>query len=176
MDPGVGDWTAMIVVRNDNVTDDRIPALDTKDDFTIANGWQVIGSTNDRGQVRVADGAAFDSDLTPNNTLVDDTIHAVTLRLDRTAEEVEVFVDGTGTGSPGDTTGQGSIDSAAAHLDVFRVGATFYDGDVFAIAIWDSALSDADIVTAESELQTLIPSVRKVIRSPRYGITRMATR
>jgi hypothetical protein len=91
-------------------------------------------------------------------------------------DDIEMFIDGVGSGTPTADTSTQSL--ASAHT--FRIGANptplrFYDGEIHAVVLWREALSDADVVLAGDELfEDAV--VRRVIRSPRYGITRVARR
>jgi len=72
-----------------------------------------------------------------------------------TGDTLEAFSDGVGTGSPvADTTTVDPSNASALWIGRSDYSGTYLAGDLYAVAIWRSALSDADIVTAGAELQS----------------------
>lgn len=155
LDPLLGSWTVLIVVRNSNYATNRFPPVDTRDSFSAggSGGFTLYGTTNGAPRGEFADGSTEANDVAGNPT--NNQIHEMATRLDRSVEEVETFLDGTGSGSPASSAGVGSIGSSGT-FDVGRVATTYYGGDVFGLAVWDSPLSDADVATAGDELRVPI--------------------
>lgn len=84
-------------------------------------------------------------------------------RWDETAGELEAFADGTGSGSPY----SGAMGSISNTRDLFigcaEGSSSFSAIQVVAVALWRSALSDADVATAGDELLALT-ELQTVIR------------
>ncbi len=147
--PGSGDFTVVMVVRTSSAGD--IPPIDNRNSFTAGvAGWQLRDSSA-RADARADDDTAEFTD-TFVGTMSNSTIYDIAFRVDTTANELEVFQNGVGTGTPVDTSTMGTVTGTDA-IDIGRVGASYDDGDVIAIAIWSRALSDADLATAGDELR-----------------------
>lgn len=80
---------------------------------------------------------------------------ALAVRHDAAADETESFVDGAGTGTPN------VFDLAdCTSTEILRIGGrsdatTFaFRGDIYAVALWREALTDAEIVEAQAELES----------------------
>ena len=75
-------------------------------------------------------------------------------RYDDTAAEIETFIDGTGSGSPTSKAAGDQSNAAVLTIGAQNGGGATWAGDIYAIVLWRSALSDADIATAGTELLT----------------------
>ena len=150
------DFTLMIVLSVADLT----PASEAcfvahKSGAITANpaGYAIGNGSGGAVSVRQGTGAALLNDAVSG--MSESTITVLTARRDTVAAEFEGFIDGTGTGTP-DTDTNADITSAQP----FRIGANsqttpaeYSAIDIYAVALWRSALSDADIATAGDELQ-----------------------
>ena len=137
-------------------TYDPTPAADQvliakKADLATGVGYALYIDTTGTVNALIADGTNSSEDtiagLAAGETFV------VALRRDVGADELEVFLDGVGSGSP---TTDATTATLANALDLFigsiSGGGSYLDGSKFGAAVFAEALSDADIASAGSEL------------------------
>lgn len=118
-------------------------------------GYHLLSTSGGASRVSIADGTVQFNDAT--GLMTDGQAAVLAGVRDTTADNVEAFLDGTPSGSP--TTDGTTV--TLANTEVMRIGARsgtaddFFDGEIFAIALWREVLSDADEVTAEVELASI---------------------
>jgi len=107
-------------------------------------GWALIyGGTYT--SLIVDDGPNRVYDLTANLTI--NTIQTVAGVRNIVDDDVESFLDGVGTGSPTTDTTTATLSNANSLL-LGRFSGFWWNGDIFAVAVWREALSDADVAAA----------------------------
>lgn len=141
--------TVMVLVRS--LLGGDVVFVGKKDDLTTSAGWSLYRSTS-TARFLIGDGSADDFDqISPIAARIQATVAGVRNISD---DDIEAFLDGTGSGSP--TADSTSLTLANA-LPV-RIGATsdtaasFFNGEIMAHVLWRSALTDAQIVEAGNEL------------------------
>ncbi len=146
------DFTAMVALRSYTVTggQDTILAKRTTTSGSAGTvGW-LLRLNNAAVGIILDDGVTAPSDA---NTLIINQYAVVVGRRDDTTPEVEAFLDGVGSGSPG-TGNAGDLTNA----EVIRIGAksgaagNYFNGEIYAVALWRALLTDAEIVLAGQEL------------------------
>jgi hypothetical protein len=135
-------------------TDDVSPVADQilaakKDNLTTSAGYALyLEAADDSAKFLIGDSAADDEDATPN--LVASTLFTVAGVRDTTADDIEAFLDGTGSGSPVTDSTTLTIANALP----LRIGATsnvassFFEGVIAAVVLWREALTDTEIAAA----------------------------
>jgi hypothetical protein len=135
-------------------TDDVSPVADQilvakKDNLTTSAGYALyLEAADDSAKFLIGDSAADDEDATPN--LVASTLFTVAGVRDTTADDIEAFLDGTGSGSPVTDSTTLTIANALP----LRIGATsnvagsFFEGVIAAVVLWREALTDDEIASA----------------------------
>lgn len=124
-----------------------------KDDLTSLAGYQIFAQSDETLIAKIADGTenAFDT----SSAVTQGQAFVAVLRLDdAVAEELEVYLDGTGTGSPVDTSAENSLENDRPLRIGAHGGATpasFLDGEVFAMALWRRALTEDEISGLSNE-------------------------
>ena len=122
-----------------------------------AAGWVLFNNTIGSAQGMIKDGSFNPSD---GKGLTNGQAFAATMRRDTVADEIEVLVDGVGSGSPGTDTTTGSLANAGiVSIGAASDGSQMIHGEFHGAAIFRSALSDADIASVGSELLTSVSTV-----------------
>ena len=122
-----------------------------KDNLTTSLGYALTRATA-TAQGIIADGTLDDDDTVA--TVAIHTTHTAAFVRDTTGDDIEAFLDGTGSGSA--TTD--STTTTLANAFPLRIGATsntaasFLEGVVVAVAVWSSALTDTQIADANTLL------------------------
>ena len=151
------DFSVAAAYRKRNDVDARGGLVTNKTSVSASNtaGYSIFcNHTDERGYFLISDGSAADLDADTSVLPAGDV--STIGRIDYTAQELEVFQSGTGSGTP-DT----AISTAGPDVsnDV-RMGANahpttpseFHEGSFIGAAIFATALSDADIATLHTEL------------------------
>lgn len=129
-----------------------------------AAGWVVYPSF---GSVvfEIADGSTESNDLQATEP-TNGTVSAVGGVRDVSGDTVEVFVNSSPTGTPTTDATTGSLaNTESVGIGAINVDSTpgsFFVGDIFAVAIWGSALSDADFAAAGTLLSGGTPSSKSI--------------
>lgn len=113
-----------------------------------------LASTGQRRGVTIDSTPSVVQDTGANAT--DDVRTTMTLRLDRTLNEVELFTDGVGSGSPADASSLGSLEeglSRKLYYGCIQGSAEFFQGTIEAVAGFRSALTDEQRLAWESYLR-----------------------
>lgn len=164
------DFTMVAVVTSDGLAGGDCCLA--KGDFS-SGGFYTLYVNASGVNARDDDGTNFAQDI--KSGAVAGVRHAMAMRRDATANELEAFLDGTGSGTP-TTDNTGDLTSTAAlELGRWILGGTpdnYLQGALYAVGIWRAALTDAEIGQAGSDLVAPPPSSARVVRSPRYGVTR----
>ena len=149
------DFTGMVVGRSYDVS----PSADSillakKDNLTTSAGYAIyLEAGDDTVKFLIGDATADDEDASPDLT-AGQLFTVAGVRDAAGDNDIQAFFDGTGSGSA-------VTDSTAdtlANAFPLRIGATsntaasFFDGEIVAVALWSSALSDADVATARLEI------------------------
>lgn len=118
-------------------------------------GYHLLSNAIGASRLSIADGAVQANIAGP---LMTDGQAAILAGVRNTGnDDIEAFTDGTGSGSPASDVTTVTL----ANAEVMRIGARsgiaddFFDGEIFAVAIWREALSDADVVTTEIEVASI---------------------
>jgi hypothetical protein len=127
-----GTWSAALTWQGATDATWRYPM------YKASGGAWYLGWRNNGTRMTVSDGVDAVNEYGPTPT--GDTYFVVGGVLDRTAEEVESFLDGVGSGAPEDTTAVGSMENAAALLAMSGMGGLYHW-----FAIFRSALTDAEM-------------------------------
>jgi len=149
---GGDDFTVMAAGRFYDNTPAGNGQLINKRRSGSSEGYQLLNHTSVPIRFLIGDGPTTSIDDSPNPT--NGQAFVVAGRRDTTADEVEAFLDGIGSGSPATDTTTASL----ANADPLLIGARTFDldealdGEIYAVALWREALSDADVVIAENEL------------------------
>ena len=153
-------FTILVRLRVDagQATSDRILAKKS----AFAQGYSLSwGNTSTRLDASIGDGSEI-NDRSAESAITDNVIHVVGMVRDQGAgDDLTAFVDGAGSGSPTADSTTGTL-ATATDLFIGKKGydnTNYFDGDIFAIAIWREALSDADVVTATNELNQISAAV-----------------
>lgn len=105
-------------------------------------GYVIVGGS--LPGIEVADGSAETNDFGASGLTAKTEINIV-LRYDATTPELELYLDGVGTGSPG-TGAVGDLSNALNLYLMSRNGSdNFVYGEIFEIAGWNRALTEAEI-------------------------------
>ena len=150
-------FTVIAVVKPTTVAAGSDVIVAKKDNLTTSAGWALVRNAA-TVQTILADGTADDDDTA--GTLVANTVAVVAGVRNVTDDDIEAFVDGTGSGSP--TTD--STTATLANALPLRIGATsntaanFFEGDINAVALFRSALTDTQI----AEIGTYLASTPDV--------------
>ena len=148
-----GTW--MVMFRTNTVAAGSDVLLAKKDNLTTAAGYALVRNAAN-GQGIIADGTLDDDDTVA--TIAVHTLHTLAMVRNTTDDDIEVFLDGVGSGS--ETTD--STTASLANALVQRLGATsgataanFFEGVIGADAGWRSALTDAEVLEAHLLLTAL---------------------
>lgn len=123
-----------------------------------STGYYLIILGNDTLEFSVSDGALFDNDGSSAITLDAKTV-GCGVRDQSVSDTVEAFVDGSSAAATTDNTA-----GTLANGEVSRIGrlsgagTNYMNGKIYAVAIWASALSDADVAAAGNILTLAEPS------------------
>ncbi|MDK1103793.1 MAG: hypothetical protein QGD93_09295 [Actinomycetota bacterium] len=145
-------FTIMAVIRSSTIGAGNAVLVGKKDDLTTSAGWSLYRATA-AATVLIGDGSADDTDAA--SSLVARTAATVAGVRNISDDDIEAFLDGTGSGSP---TADSTMATLANALPL-RIGATsgtatsFFDGEIMAVALWRSALTDSEIVEAGDALK-----------------------
>ena len=108
------------------------------------------------------DGLLYTTSQTAAAVTTADTWHVVALRYDDGDSEVDIWVDGVSEATNESGTGATSAGGTARDFAVGRLGeftgANNNDSDIGVIYVWESGLSDADIVTNSNRLAEEYPA------------------
>ena len=143
--------TVMAVFETNTVASGSDVIVAKKDNLTTSLGYALVRATA-TAQGIIADGTLDDDDTVA--TVAVHTLHTAAFVRNTTDDDIEAFLDGTGSGSA--TTD--STTTTLANAFPLRIGATsdtaasFFEGDIAAVAIWRSALTDAEILEAHGAL------------------------
>lgn len=156
LDFGLSDsFTVLIDAETSDVTPaSYMPLAGKQLTLGAANtGYLLYLQTDGNVYAYIADGstATFDNVGGPAN----DTRFAAALRRSVSADQVEAFFDGSGSGSPA-TDGSTATLANSQPFTIGTKGARtthFFTGKIYNVAVWPSALSGADLAAAASELQ-----------------------
>lgn len=160
------------------VADNNLLDFDTADDFTVvaavrpslltggalgaflskeagAAGWILYHSgsgTSDDVQFQVRDGT-----VSPLDSITDGVaVHTLTVlagRRDATANEIEVFVDGVGSGTPTtDTTTATQANAVDLNIGRRGGGVSYVEGQIVAVAVFREALTDDEVAAVGNAL------------------------
>ena len=110
-------------------------------------------SNSDKVTAQAADDQ-FDNDVW-GTTLNTSQIYSIIMRIDvASTGEIEIFVDGTGTGSPQALPGDRDWTNAQdLGIGGFVAGGGEFDGRIYSWALLNRALSDAEVSTLSDELK-----------------------
>lgn len=148
-------FTLMVWARlYDTSPDEDQILVGKKDDLTTSAGYTLyVESADATAKFLIADGTADDEDPTANLTV--GQAFVITGVKNETDDDIESFLDGTGGSAVTDST-----TNTLANALTFNIGASsnatpanYFDGEIFAVAFWNEALSDADVTAAGLELQ-----------------------
>ncbi len=150
------DLTVMIVFEVDDVSTGSQFLFDTKIAGSNNKGYNANTSASGGATVKIADGSVQSND-TFASAISDDTKYSVCLVRNTGDDDIECFVDGTGTGTP---TTDATTASLTNHTNLFLgcysgtsgPGGLYLGGFIYALAIWDRALSDSNVSDAHDEL------------------------
>ena len=145
--------TTMVVFRANTVASGSDVLLAKKDNLTTSLGYALVRNTTN-SQGIIADGTLDDTD--EKLTIAVHTLHTAAFVRNTVDDDIEAFLDGVGSGSA--TTD--STTTTLANAFPLRIGATsntaasFFEGVIIAVAVWTSALTDAEIAAAHTLLMT----------------------
>lgn len=146
-------FTVMATFRTRTVASGSDVLVAKKDNLTTSLGYALVRNTTN-SQGIVADGTLDDTD--EKVTIAVHTIHTAAFVRNTTDDDIEAFLDGVGSGSA--TTD--STTTTLANAFPLRIGATsdtaasFLEGEICAVAVWASALTDIQIADAHTLLTT----------------------
>ena len=147
--------STMVAFRTNSVAAGDVVLLSKKDDLTTAAGYALVRSTAN-GQGIIADGTLDDDDTVA--TISVRTLHTLAMVRNTTDNDIEVFLDGVGSGSA--TTD--STTATLANALVMRIGATsgataanFFEGSIIGVAGWRDELTDTEVLEAHQALTAL---------------------
>ncbi len=165
------DFTAMVMFRPYTVASGEDVLLAKKDDLTTSAGYALLRSTAN-GKGLIGDSSADDDDTVA--TVAIHTTHTVAMVRDAAGDnDIEAFLDGVASGSA--TTDSTTL--TLANALPLRIGATsntaasFFEGVIGAVAIWDSALTPDQVAEAHARL-TQLPAFPPFHRR-QYPLVRM---
>ena len=145
---GGDDFTVMAAGRFYDNTPASSGQLVNKRRSGASEGYQLSNHTSAPIRFLIGDGPTTSIDDSPNPT--NGQAFVVAGRRDTTADEVEAFLDGIGSGSPATDMTTASL----ANADPLLIGARTFDldealdGEIHAVALWRSALTNTQIVEA----------------------------
>ncbi len=122
-------------------------------------GYSLYNSTGGAIVARLADGTAKPLDTV--STAIDGTTFVAAYVRNIVDDDIEVFVNGAGSGSAAtDTTTVTSANARPFHIgsDSNATPANFFDGEIMAVVLWREALTDAEVALAGKELQSYNPN------------------
>lgn len=141
-----GTW--MVMFRTNTVAAGSDVLMSKKDDLTTSAGYALVRNAA-TGQGIIADGTLDDDDTVA--TIAVHTLHTLAMVRNTTDDDIEVFLDGVGSGSA--TTDSTTVTLANALVQ--RLGATsgatpanFFEGVIGADAGWRQALTDTEVLEA----------------------------
>ncbi len=147
------DFTVVAVFRTHTVAAGTDVLVAKKDNLTTSLGYALTRATA-TAQGIIADGTLDDDDTVA--TVAIHTVHTAAFVRNTTGDDIEAFLDGTGSGSA--TTD--STTTTLANAFPLRIGATsntaasFLEGNIIAVAVWASALTDIQVADAHTLLTT----------------------
>ena len=149
---GTGDsWTAMVVARLVDGTPGTNQTLVSKIGATGSTpGWQLQISTASGIQATIFDGSGSTTDA--HSFPVDNTLFTAAGVRNVTDDDLEVFDDAVGSGSPTTDTTTASLSSTTPVQIGARQTERFLEGQIMAIAVWRRALTDAEVLEAHNAL------------------------
>ncbi len=152
-------FTLMVVARRASTPGDHFGWYvgKAKSNFPGSDAGYLIQQEEDAGiRVRVNDGTVGAVDQTSTPAVF--VLFSVGVVRNVTDDDVEGFTDGVGTGSPDPDPTTVTI----ANANVMRIGASgddpvngFYEGQIMAVALWRSALTDTEVAEAHARLTQL---------------------
>lgn len=163
---GGDDLSGIVVFRTNTVAAGDHVLLAKKDNLTTSLGYALVRSTA-TGKFIIADGT-LDDDDTAATIAIHILASVAGVRDAAGDDDLEAFLDGTGSGSP---TTDSTTTTLANALPV-RIGATsnaaanFFEGSIMAVALWPAgtALTGAQVQEAHDLLTTgpsSFPPVRR---------------
>jgi hypothetical protein len=116
-----------------------------------AQGYCLVIDNSERPETYLADGS---SRVTDTGSVSANSLEKGTGSVfDATANTLEVFRNGVGTSSPATGVSKDARNAAALHIGATSPTPSFYHyGPIVGVAIFRSALSDADVATLHTEL------------------------
>ncbi len=146
-------FTVLVAFRHDSNNSANAVLMGKKDGVANLAGYTLYMGTSDDIYIRIGDGDSGALDGLGIFGNKQTTYVAVGVR-NTTDDDIEGFKDGVGSGSPATDT------SETTHANAFplRIGATsnaagsYFEGQIIAVALWRSALTDAEVLTVSKEL------------------------
>ncbi len=148
------DFTVMVAGRIYDVTPATVQAFVNKR-AAAAAGWTLRKPTSTPAQFLIHDGAGTQNDT--SKSLTDGQSFVVAGVRNTTDDDLEAFLDGTGSGTPTTDPTTASLANATPMSIGSRNAGTdqFLDGEIHAVVLWREALTDADVLRAGLELQVI---------------------
>ena len=109
-------------------------------------GWQLRNHTAANARFGIADGTNGDTDTSPN--LTNGQVFVLGAVRDIVADDIEIFLDGVGSGSPATDPTTGTLANALPlrmGADSGAAAALFTDGEFFAAALFREVLTDEEV-------------------------------
>lgn len=164
--------TLLVWVSPDSTSGGRFVA-GKKNSATGVDAGYTVYTPNNTLRFLVGDGTAIS--FTNNTTPVyvgGSTFYVMVGRRDVVADEIESFQDGTEHDGSGATDGS---TATLANAQAFSVGASGglgepFDGQIAAVGVWRSALSDAQITALQNELTNFRVGAGANVSSLRLGM------
>ena len=146
------DLTVMVAGRLNEASAGQ--GLATKKTISTSPAGWVLTTFAGNFWSNVADGTVGSSETIPEAAL--QTAFVAAFIRNTTDDDLEVFKDGSGSGSPTTDATTATLANANAVFIGASVGPIqFLDGEIHAVAIWREALSDIDVVLADVELLSI---------------------
>lgn len=158
LDFGLSDsFTIMAVVEASAVPPPNIEWIaGKKTDYAVGNaGYTLYVNTSSQPRLWLVDNSSNNAgDLAA--ALTQDTKQVAAGVRNVTDDDIEAFTDGTGSGSPATDPSTGTGPSNTVDFTIGKAPSSVlaWTGKIYAVALWASALSDADVATAGDELLT----------------------
>lgn len=156
LDFAAGDsFTIMVRASQADATPTTYEALINKKGSGSVPGWGIDHGNGALNLVAVIhDGTSLVADNSANTS--NDTPYVVIARRDVAADDLEAGLDGTMSASPTADTTTGTLANAVNLSIGYRnvTASQWLTGDIYAVALWREALSDAEITEASATLVT----------------------
>jgi len=147
------DSTAIIAHRTHNLATGTIFAK--RDGVTAADaGWSITSDGSGIPTIEISD--AVDEASDAGTAIIASALVTVgfTDTTFSAANEVELFQNGVGTGSPGNTDDvSGGFNGVTLQIGAESDGGVPWDGEFYAAAFWQRALTDAEILEASERMR-----------------------